>query len=98
ALQALGADLGADGGVPQQVPEEGRHDIHVTAKVKRAGGLDAKTTKSTAQRSRRALWSLCLLCGLCASAAGSCSGGREFSIAPHTDRDIPLVTTDDPTR
>src|SRR6185436_9118753 len=94
ALQALGADLGADGGVPQQVPEEGRRDIHVTAKVKRAGGLDTKITKSGTQRSRRALWSLCLLCGLCASAAGSCSGGREFSVAPSADRSILLVTID----
>jgi len=62
--------------------------------VKRAGGLDTKTTKSGTQRSRRALWSLCLLCGLCASAAGSCSGGREFSIAPNADRNILLVTID----
>jgi len=62
--------------------------------VKRAGGLDTKTTKSGTQRSRRALWSLCLLCGLCASAAGSCSGGREFSVAPNADRNILLVTID----
>jgi len=62
--------------------------------VKRAGGLDTKTTKSGTQRSRRALWSLCLLCGLCASAAGSCSGGREFSVAPSADRSILLVTID----
>ena len=62
--------------------------------MKRAGGLDTKTTKSGTQRSRRALWSLCLLCGLCASAAGSCSGGREFSVAPSADRNILLVTID----